>query len=502
MAGSEIYGVAPFNGVNFVTWSRRVQAVFSAKELDIYLESEPDVTKPAEVIKGNKAYALMLSLLSDNILSSLQSERTAKEIWKRLHSTYESKGAVSQILIRKQLATIKKRHDVPMRQHLDNVAKLVADLRLSGAEVSDIDFIVYIFMSLPVEFENVKVALENQPTSNLTVDFVSQRLIDAEALINSNNSKTRTDSRFVKTSADNAAFVSAQKELVCFHCKKKGHISKYCRNKLTCYNCGKVGHLKRNCKLKQQPKDNDKVASSAISFVAGNLQHCKFIVDSGATCHMSSERKWFSSFKTSTGTIQCASRSTCMQVKGVGEICGKTSTDVDITLKNVLYVPDLSGQLISVKCIESAGYSVNFKSGKVFIKNKDKYILFGYHEQNGQYICDFVPNCEVSLCVKNSDADLWHRRLGHSSNQVLKELGLPTSETFCEICAYSKQSAASVGKGPRRRETEPLKMIHTDICGKIEPPTYLGECYFMTMIDDFSRFMEVRLLKRKSDIVP
>ncbi|GBM05196.1 hypothetical protein AVEN_197749-1 [Araneus ventricosus] len=43
-----------------------------------------------------------------------------------------------------------------------------------------------------------------------------------------------------------------------------------------------------------------------------------------------------------------------------------------------------------------------------------------------------------------------------------------------------------------------MVMIHTDICGPIVPKTFAGEQYFMTVTDDYSRFTEVRLLKRKS----
>lgn len=43
--------------------------------------------------------------------------------------------------------------------------------------------VVYILMLLPQKFENVKAALENQPKSVLTLDFVTQRLLDAEAFL-------------------------------------------------------------------------------------------------------------------------------------------------------------------------------------------------------------------------------------------------------------------------------------------------------------------------------
>lgn len=43
--------------------------------------------------------------------------------------------------------------------------------------------VAYILMLLPQKFENVKTALENQPKSVLTLDFVTQRLLDAEAFL-------------------------------------------------------------------------------------------------------------------------------------------------------------------------------------------------------------------------------------------------------------------------------------------------------------------------------
>ncbi|GBN35938.1 hypothetical protein AVEN_46326-1, partial [Araneus ventricosus] len=163
MALNREYTVTPFDGANFSVWNRRVKAIFAAKELDEFLEKEADATNDTEVSKSKKAYAILLTLLDDKILSSLQKEDTAFKIWKAFISTYEAKGAVNQILTRKRLATVRKSKETSMRQHMDEILKLVSDLRVSGAEVSDIDSIVYILMSLPKEYESVKVALENQP---------------------------------------------------------------------------------------------------------------------------------------------------------------------------------------------------------------------------------------------------------------------------------------------------------------------------------------------------
>lgn len=82
------YSVEPFNGKNFSLWSRRVEAVFAAKDLDIYLEREYDEDKEVEQRAAKKAYALLLTLLDDAILAALANEKSAREIWKTLKSKY------------------------------------------------------------------------------------------------------------------------------------------------------------------------------------------------------------------------------------------------------------------------------------------------------------------------------------------------------------------------------------------------------------------------------
>jgi hypothetical protein len=42
-----------------------------------------------------------------------------------------------------------------------------------------------------------------------------------------------------------------------------------------------------------------------------------------------------------------------------------------------------------------------------------------------------------------------------------------------------------------------LKLIHSDLCRPIKPPTYSGFSYFLTSINDKSRYTIVYLLKRK-----
>jgi len=45
-----------------------------------------------------------------------------------------------------------------------------------------------------------------------------------------------------------------------------------------------------------------------------------------------------------------------------------------------------------------------------------------------------------------------------------------------------------------------LDLLHTDVCGPMQTTTPSGNKYFMTVIDDFSRYTKVYLLKNKSEV--
>lgn len=141
---------------------------------------------------------------------------------------------------------------------------------------------------------------------------------------------------------DNSAFSSVRIELFCTFCKKKNNSIKFCRKKNSvCYACGKIGHIKRDCyenSIKQTNSDN-KHASLAISFMVNNSTQDQFIIDSDATTHMPSLKEWLTSIKPKTGTVKCASKSVVLKIEVIGDICGTTTNDVEITLKDVLYVP-------------------------------------------------------------------------------------------------------------------------------------------------------------------
>jgi hypothetical protein len=78
--------------------------------------------------------------------------------------------------------------------------------------------------------------------------------------------------------------------------------------------------------------------------------------------------------------------------------------------------------------------------------------------------------------------------------------GLPelaSVEHPCEACMAGKQKRSSFPSKAQYRAKEVLEMVHSDLCGKITPPTSAGNQFFLLMVDDKSCFMSVYLLPSK-----
>lgn len=70
----------------------------------------------------------------------------------------------------------------------------------------------------------------------------------------------------------------------------------------------------------------------------------------------------------------------------------------------------------------------------------------------------------------------------------------------CIACLHGKQTRTSFPSDGGHRATQPLALIHSDVCGPISTATNSGFKYFITFIDDFSRYTQIYLLQYKHEV--
>ena len=122
------------------------------------------------------------------------------------------------------------------------------------------------------------------------------------------------------------------------------------------------------------------------------------------------------------------------------------------------------------------------------------------------YACSYnVENIVAKRSLtKERSSLLWHKRLGHISNERVQRLIdygiLPHLEyDYLEICVhYVKGKLTKTMKNGATCSQNLLEIIHVDSSGPYSS-TSCGNKYFITFIDDFSLYGYVFFIKEKSD---
>lgn len=73
------------------------------------------------------------------------------------------------------------------------------------------------------------------------------------------------------------------------------------------------------------------------------------------------------------------------------------------------------------------------------------------------------------------------------------------SKHVCEICPIAKQTHLPFVSNSIKL-VAPFDLIHCDIWGQHKIHPYSGSHYFLTIVDDFTRFTLAQLMSFKSDI--
>ena len=124
------------------------------------------------------------------------------------------------------------------------------------------------------------------------------------------------------------------------------------------------------------------------------------------------------------------------------------------------------------------------------------------------YACDDMFKLNVEMNENSifahivSCVNVWYGRLCHINNKYMKNMSglglIPKLENeleICEICSMTK-----ITRKPHKsveRNTELLELIHSDICEFEGHLKCGGSWYFMSFIDDFSKYSCLSYKKQK-----
>ncbi|RVW82205.1 Retrovirus-related Pol polyprotein from transposon RE2 [Vitis vinifera] len=188
-----------------------------------------------------------------------------------------------------------------------------------------------------------------------------------------------------------------------------------------------------------------------------------WILDSGASDHISSNKHLFSSITTTSALpIVVLANGSQTMAKGIG----LAHPLPFLPLHSVLYAPECPFNLISIsKITRTLNCSITFSDKFMILQDRSTGKTIGIgRESQGLY--HFTSPSSPAACISTDAHLLIHNRLGHLSLSKFQKM-VPRFSTLsslvCESCQLRKHILVSFPKRLNNRAKSPFELVHTNV---------------------------------------
>lgn len=483
--------------------------------------------------------------------------RSANAIWTKLAAQHMQNASASTHVLQATFFHYQYVASHNLMQHITAIEGMAQQLEDLGQPMNQSQIMTKIVSTLPPTYRNFMTVWDNLGPTEKTMPQLITKLMNeqhrnvnpnenlatskqAEAFVSQSRTKPRYNER-VRERHDNK-----RPRHECTYCGKSNHDQSTCRRRLNaeagiaeekCSYCHNYGHLLPACRKKaadDHTENKIKSSKAALSQTreefgmaadTNSLDIHGWYADSGATHHMCGDKSMMHNY------TNISSKSWSVNGIGAIKLYAHGKGDVSITttlngkeqtgtLNNVLYVPGLGTNLLSIVSATDRGIEVEFSNQTVLFKRNGVPIMSG--NRNGKTLYKLNINSTKTPTLDNSTAlpasvnkvslNTWHQRLSHTNfNTIIKmartgvvdgidldkECSPPT--TICSGCSFGKMHRLPFN-GVRTRATEIGELIHSDVCGPMQLASPTGSRYYVTFKDDFSGYRVIYFMKFKSEV--
>ncbi|KAI0993196.1 hypothetical protein K3495_g14988, partial [Podosphaera aphanis] len=505
---------------NYRRWAGSWEISFDAMGLLKYLTEEVPVKSETVSVQYSKwehankqLRGLLLSAVDEPLQVVVIDSPTAKEAWDQLKSRFDRETANSTISLLKAVTNLSLRDGEDISEFLTTfnnawnrlrnrslasttpLAKAFKDLTSSDDAKG-----AFLLSSLPESMENV---VDNLATKEIiSFDGVSAKLMDISA-----NRKT--------PNVDGKAYSSTKQEVKeCSWCKSRkykyeGHLFTECRK------------LKAHQQKKKDKKSAAKIAQSSTTaeqeteifdtaFVADSSTHssyARWIFDTGASAHMTGCSHDFETLTPLQNHSVKIADNSHVPVTGKGTVRlnlkNRKGEVFSTILQDVLLVPSFKQtRLFSWDAVSRKGYTLFGEGKDIIVKDKTgREVLWA----KAGVKAHIIQLEKYNACF--SSYNELHQALGHPGVTTVKNpsklyslanLPSPPPNFHCPTCEKSK-SKHIIPKQTHDNATKPFELIHSDLSGKFSVPSLGKSFYYITFIDDYTRYSWVKFLRNKDE---
>jgi transposase InsO family protein len=572
------------SGSSWYDWSYQFQLKMTLSHLwplyagMVVRPTSGDVTMEAEFQQLSlMAFAVLNLSISKPIQQAIRAFReapeAAKKAWDYMLSTYQSQDNTNRILLADQLARFKMKNNEDLEEYVNRLKAVQFQLAGVNTPMDETSFYVYLIKGLTSEWEYLRQYFDMQPA--VTEDFVVHALVTAQRRKNADNARNyrshqslqldqkkrqagpkRFGGRGGKGANPGRGPPRDKSYLICYGCKQPGHPWTKCPSKKDGYKPTpadiQAAEAIRKMKLQQKGQSGSYVSpkgSHVPRALIASVEQClmapvgrrekgTWLIDSGCSIHMTYDRTAFSTLKPLMDPVDIlVGNNGFIEATALGEVPLNTPHG-PIILEEVLYVPELSSNLISYTKLMKRGFTLVTTpegltaydpSGTTVLTAEEKGGMLRVHARQRKYknkptrketrmakrrdtvsrVWPKKPTKEIALAIQagvsdpvsKASMDTWHTRLGHVNREYIRRTAKAaegmeiTSEhdapkaADCVDCVKFKIRQQHFPPIPKSKQKSqmPLDLVHTDIAYAL-PETAHGDKYFLVLVDDYTRF--------------
>ncbi|KAK9042016.1 hypothetical protein V6N11_017099 [Hibiscus sabdariffa] len=288
------FEIERFNGRNFSLWKLKIKAILR-KDACLAAISE----RPADFTDNNKwnemdenAIADLHLALADEVLSSIEEKKTAKEIWDHLTKLYKAKSLHNKIFLKRKLYSLRMSESTSVTENLKTLNTLFSQLTSLSYKIEPQERAELLLQSLPNLYDQLIINL----TNNILMDHLVFDDVAAAILEEENRHKNKEGRQGNMQQAEALTVMrgrSTERGQSSSH--NHGRSKSRSKKNLKCYNYGKKGHLKKDCwslpknsnpqgNIANTSNDGDVLCCEASTAMEGRKRFADiWLIDSGVT---------------------------------------------------------------------------------------------------------------------------------------------------------------------------------------------------------------------------
>jgi hypothetical protein len=494
---------------NYATWQAKMRSLLTIKECIGAITNAADA-------KSAKALALITLCVEDYHLPEISSCNNAKEAWDALEQTYRARSIANQLTLMRELNTIRMGPNEPVAKYIGRARSIRDQLQAAGRPVDTNTVVLAVLNGFPEQYNTLVAVLEAQSALPSLEELQAKALLKEQRHGSNDASDQAGVNAYYAAAGKNKALPGAnggkRENRSCFYCKKKGHLKKDCRK------------MKADMQRQQQPGGREVALAATcsdyvgVAFAATSSDYIgakdEWVLDSGASNHMAYDSTiMINTYELAVPISVKVGGGSQLKAITAGDVVLRDDNNNRILLKEVLHVPGLAANLISVSKLNQKGAKVIFGSPDCATITRGGDTLLEAYGYKGIFKVRAGMSAEYAIGLISSSskatAEVWHRRFGHLGysnmarlpgmvkgiNIAAADFRAATDDT-CSSCIMGKQKRLPFPDS-ETVTTKPLELVHMDLCGPMAVPSQGCAQYIATFLDDYSDLSIVRLLKTK-----